>query len=66
MNEHADFLNQYLRARAREGDSILFEPPSWFLSAAAPEPAGYVAGTLVRWDMFMVILRVSSSKQGYQ
>jgi hypothetical protein len=66
MNEQDDFLQQYLLSAAREGDTILFEPPSWFLCDAAPGRAGFVAGTLVSWDMFTVILRVSNRKQGDQ
>jgi hypothetical protein len=66
MNEHDRFLNQYLLARAREGDTILFQPPSGFRCAAVPGPAGLVAGTLVRWNRMALTLHVLSNIQGYQ
>jgi hypothetical protein len=63
MNEHDNFLKQYLRLTAREGDTILFQPPSWFLCDATPDPAGFVAGTLVSWDMNTVTLHICGSKR---
>jgi hypothetical protein len=66
MNQHDDFLKHYLLATARQGDTILFEPPSWFLCAAAPNPAGFVVGTLVSWNMTLVTLQIPISTRGWQ
>jgi hypothetical protein len=66
MNQHADFLHLYLLSTAKEGGTLLFQPPSWFRCNAAPSAAGFVAGTLVRWNMIAVTLCVHSSKRGYQ
>jgi hypothetical protein len=66
MNQYADFLNKYLHSTARAGDTILFEPATYFLCDAAPSPAGFITGSLVSWDMHAVMLQIPGSKQGCQ
>jgi hypothetical protein len=66
MNQYADFLNKYLHSTARAGDTILFEPSAYFLCDAIPSSAGFIAGTLVGWDMITVTLHIPSSKTGCQ